>query len=100
MTTVPIQFVPVRDVARRPAVIFSVATVPRGASVNVTGSSAGGWVFCGLGEFGEGEFLSVAGGTATQQGDSWSGDSVEVMFLVTHDGVSDEIVVTFNTRAD
>jgi hypothetical protein len=100
---VRIKFVPVRDVADRPAVVFSIKPLSHDlfdTSIVVTACSSGGWVFCGIGEFGEGNFLSCTGGTVTLQGGGWSGDNQEAAFVVTHDGVSDEIVVTYNTRAD
>lgn len=87
-------------VASRPAVTFSVSSIPAGGTVTVEGNSPGGWVFCGLLEHGCGDFLRVTGGTAEAVDGFFSGDAGEVRFALTHDGISSEVVVEYCTRAD
>jgi hypothetical protein len=101
--SVPIRYIAVPAIekhkAARPSVIFSAESIGTGATVIVEGNSAGGWVFCGVLEFGSGDFLRVTGGTVGLIY-GFSGDSGEVRFSVTHDGVSSEVVIEYSTRAD
>jgi hypothetical protein len=104
--TIPIRFeLPTLDSrAVRPNVEFSSVT---GAlcigkdrlPVTVRGRSKSGWVFCGLDEDNCGDYLRVTGGSVTLVS-GWSGDDGNVEFIVTHDGVSPEILIYCNTRAD
>lgn len=92
-------FVVTQEDAGRPPVTFDAPTLMCCNTVTVRGSSEGGWVFCGTQDCGAGDFLVVQGGTAELiQG--FSGDTGEVEFNITHDGVSSEVVVTYSTRAD
>jgi hypothetical protein len=65
----------------------------------VRASSAGGWVFSGLGQGGCGENIAVAGGSAVLVS-GFSGDECEAELDLSHDGVAREVVVTFSTRPD
>lgn len=61
--------------------------------------AAAGHVFCGLGEYGTGEYLAISGGSCKQVR-GFSGDEQTVVFEVTHDGVAEVVTVQYNTRAD
>lgn len=80
----------------------SVAISDIGGTVVIFARSSGGWVF-DLNLTGEGEcsasVLEVIGGTY-QYIKGFSGDECRVTFSITHDGVSSEIQVTYNTRPD
>jgi hypothetical protein len=80
----------------------SVAISDIGGTVIIVARSSGGWVF-DLNLTGEGEcstsVLEVIGGTY-QYIKGFSGDECRVAFSITHDGVSSEIQVTYNTRPD
>jgi len=80
----------------------SVAISDIGGTVIIVARSSGGWVF-DLNLTGEGEcstsVLEVIGGTY-QYIKGFSGDECRVTFSITHDGVSSEIQVTYNTRPD
>ena len=103
--------VPLRFVAsgepdpRRPAVAFrsrdggNASSIARGGAERVRASSAGGWVFCGLGQGGCGEYIAVAGGSAVLVS-GFSGDDCQAELELSHDGVAREVVVTFSTRPD
>jgi hypothetical protein len=99
MSAIPLLFVVARVDAERPPVSFDAPPLSRGGSVTVRASSDGGWVFCGLEEDGSGKYLVVRGGNAKLLS-GFSGDETDVEFSITHDGVSSEVVVTYNTRAD
>ncbi len=80
-----------------------------GGQIKVDAKVGGGWVFCGieLGDwngYGAGPSMKVTGGTfellESPNGAVWSGDESIGRFAITHDGVSDKIVVEYGTRAD
>ena len=99
--TIPIVFEVAIQTTRseRPKVVFEHAPVQRGGSTTVRGQSAGGWVFCGIEEDGCGQLLSVRG-AVFESVSGFTGDDSNIEFCLTHDGEADEIVVTYNTRAD
>lgn len=86
----------------RPPVSFSADTVAAGATVAIHAKSSHGWVW-DLNLTGTGEcsntVLDVKGATLAL-GHGFSGDETAVDFSLTHDGVSKEIIVTYNTRPD
>lgn len=85
--------------AARPPVTFEPAVVPWGGSAEVEVNSSGGWVFCGLGEGGCGDYLSALGGSVELL-KYWSGDETRGTFVVTHDGASASIHISYCTRPD
>ena len=97
---IPLRFHPARAAAtRRPDVSWSESCLPHGGSVRVRGVSSGGWVFCGVQEGGCGEHMVAEGGNVVGVR-GLSNDESECEVVVTHDGRAEEVVVTFNTRAD
>eukprot|EP00930_Biecheleria_cincta_P011704 TRINITY_DN114750_c0_g1_i1.p1 TRINITY_DN114750_c0_g1~~TRINITY_DN114750_c0_g1_i1.p1 ORF type:complete len:101 (-),score=16.00 TRINITY_DN114750_c0_g1_i1:46-348(-) len=98
-SSVPLRFICAHENPGRPAVTFSEHEVPQGGKVLVEGNSAGGWVFCGLLEDGCGDFTTCQGGSIELL-EGWSNDDSHVTFSVLHDGSAEEVVMTYNTRAD
>jgi hypothetical protein len=96
---IPIIFITSTPSTSRPPVLFSTSFLPRGGSVTVFGKSSGGWVFCGIEDDGCGELLHATGATVTGVS-GLSNDDCECEFIVAHDGISQEIVITYSTRAD
>jgi hypothetical protein len=101
---IPIRFVPAKAEynERRPAVTFDTHAVALGGTVDVRAASDGGWVWdincTDVGECGSGVF-EVSGGSCTYVS-GFSGDESNVHFKLTHEGISHEIVVVYNTRPD
>ena len=83
----------------RPPVTFDALSIPHGGAVTVTAQSTGGWVFCGILEHGCGDYLLVEGAKVAYL-EGFSGDEVRVKFMLTHDGSSQAVKVTYNTRPD
>jgi hypothetical protein len=86
----------------RPEVTFSAHEVfPRGR-VSVHAANSQGWVFdinlTGRGTCTE-RAIEVTGGTV-EYGHGFSGDESRVDFEIVHDGVSSEIIVSYNIRPD
>ncbi len=103
--SIPIRYVPAAVPSygsARLRVFFSVDTVPVNGTVTVAAKSSGGWVFdinvTGEGE-GAGAALVAMGGTCAYVS-GFSGDDTSAEFTVTHDGMSSEVVIVFNTRPD
>ena len=99
MSVINVVFVAAREDVDRPAVAFDAPPLSCGGTITVRATSEGGWVFCGQDEDGGGKFLVVKGGSAKLVS-GFSGDETDVEFTITHDGMSSEVAVTFNTRAD
>ena len=83
----------------RTSTTFNVTQVERSQPVPVLGSTTGGWVFCGIGPNGTGEYLQVTG-AAVRYISGFSGDEEVVSFALVHDGTSAEIAIKYSTRAD
>ena len=112
MTMIPIKFEKVHSDSGLAS--FDAASCPSGGTVVINGeTSNGGWVFCGIEPdaaepeifpFGLGEPIGVTGGSVKllrdDNGETWSGDMGTGRMAVTHDGVSEEIVVVYATHAD
>ena len=81
---------------KRPAVTFTPTKVSASRSVDVTGNSEGGWVFC---QGPSDNYLTIEGGTIDFVS-GFSGDESEIVFTVTHDGFAKTILITYCTRAD
>ncbi len=86
----------------RPEVSFSAHDVTPRGRVSVHASNSQGWVFdinlTGRGTCAE-RVIEVIGGTV-ENGHGFSGDESRVDFEIVHDGVSSEIIVTYNIRPD
>ena len=106
--SVPIQFVrwqggeQVTTPRGTSTVFYNGNSVPWGQCVTITGHAGAGWVFTGTdwdGQTTVGDMLIVEGGSGEKlQG--FSNDDSNCKFQVMHDGLSPEIIVMYNTRAD